>query len=71
MYLPDSAGKSWQCKNEILISVLLAGLGAALVTMATFSIIGKYFPGKQLVPVAANVLFFNVGVSLFPLIIGE
>lgn len=48
-----------------------AGVGAALVTIATFSIVGKYFPGKQLVPVAANVLFYNIGLMIFPLIIGK
>ena len=31
----------------------------------------KYFPGKQLVPVAANVLFFNISCIMFPLLIGK
>ena len=48
----------------------IAGVGAAFVTIATHSVLVKYFPGKQLVPVAANVLFFSISCIMFPLLIG-
>ena len=47
------------------------GLGSAFSNTATYSILGKYFPGRQLAPYAAITVCQNVGVMVTPQIVGE
>ena len=47
------------------------GLGSAFSNTATYSILGKYFPGRQLAPYAAITVCQNIGVMVTPQIVGE
>lgn len=57
--------------QSLYFCCLFLGLGSAFTNAATYSVLGKYFPGRQLAPYAAITVCQNVGVMVTPQIVGR